>query len=87
MYVSGHRRFQYGGYWFGLVDPWPEYWSMIGTTAMTFTWITTATNIICTTADIPAIALPSVSICTNRHRRLNSQRKEKNNAGTILVSF
>src|SRR5260221_181630 len=27
MYVSGHRRFQYGGYWFGLVDPWPEYWS------------------------------------------------------------
>ena len=27
MYVGGHRRFQYGGYWFGLVDPWPEYWS------------------------------------------------------------
>jgi len=27
MYVSGHRRFQYGGFWFGLVDPWPEYWS------------------------------------------------------------
>src|SRR6267143_1370633 len=27
VYVSGHRRFQYGGYWFGLVDPWPEYWS------------------------------------------------------------
>ena len=26
-YVSGHRRFNYGGYWFGLVDPWPEYWS------------------------------------------------------------
>jgi len=25
-YVSGHRRFHYGGYWFGLVDPWPEYW-------------------------------------------------------------
>jgi hypothetical protein len=25
--VGGHRRFQYGGYWFGLVDPWPEYWS------------------------------------------------------------
>ncbi len=24
---SGHRRFQYDGYWFGLVDPWPEYWS------------------------------------------------------------
>src|SRR6266849_5863475 len=22
-YVGGHRRFQYGGYWFGLVDPWP----------------------------------------------------------------
>jgi hypothetical protein len=27
VYVGGHRRFQYGGYWFGLVDPWPEYWS------------------------------------------------------------
>jgi len=27
MYVGGHRRFQYGGYWFALVDPWPEYWS------------------------------------------------------------
>jgi hypothetical protein len=26
-YVGGQRRFQYGGYWFGLVDPWPEYWS------------------------------------------------------------
>jgi hypothetical protein len=25
--VGGHRRFHYGGYWFGLVDPWPEYWS------------------------------------------------------------
>jgi hypothetical protein len=27
VYVGGHRHFQYGGYWFGLVDPWPEYWS------------------------------------------------------------
>ena len=27
MVVGGHRRFQYGGYWFGLVDPWPEHWS------------------------------------------------------------
>jgi len=27
MYVGGNRRFQYGGFWFGLVDPWPEYWS------------------------------------------------------------
>jgi len=26
-YVGGHRRFEYGGLWFGLVDPWPEYWS------------------------------------------------------------
>jgi chemotaxis protein histidine kinase CheA len=26
--VVGKRpRFQYGGYWFSLVDPWPEYWS------------------------------------------------------------
>jgi len=25
--VDGNRRFQYGGYWFSLVDPWPEYWS------------------------------------------------------------
>lgn len=27
MVVGGDRRFQYGGYWFGLVDPWPEYWA------------------------------------------------------------
>jgi hypothetical protein len=27
MYVGGQRRFQYGGYWFSLLDPWPEYWS------------------------------------------------------------
>ena len=27
MFVGGNQRFQYGGYWFGLVDPWPEYWS------------------------------------------------------------
>jgi hypothetical protein len=27
IYVGGQRRFQYGGYWFGLIDPWPEYWS------------------------------------------------------------
>jgi hypothetical protein len=27
VYVGGNRRFQYGGYWFGLIDPWPEYWS------------------------------------------------------------
>jgi hypothetical protein len=27
MVVGGYRRFQYGGYWFGLVDPWPEYWT------------------------------------------------------------
>jgi len=24
---GGYPRFQYGGFWFGLVDPWPEYWS------------------------------------------------------------
>jgi len=23
---NGYPRFQYGGYWFSLVDPWPEYW-------------------------------------------------------------
>jgi hypothetical protein len=27
MFVGGHRRFQYGGFWFGLIDPWPEYWA------------------------------------------------------------
>ncbi|HWH56836.1 MAG TPA: hypothetical protein VN682_04340 [Terriglobales bacterium] len=27
VFVGGRQRFQYGGYWFGLVDPWPEYWS------------------------------------------------------------
>jgi hypothetical protein len=25
--VGGYPRFQYGGYWFSLVDPWPEYWA------------------------------------------------------------
>jgi hypothetical protein len=25
--VGGYPRFQYGGYWFSPVDPWPEYWS------------------------------------------------------------
>jgi hypothetical protein len=24
---GGHPRFQYEGYWFSVVDPWPEYWS------------------------------------------------------------
>jgi hypothetical protein len=24
--VSGYSRFQYGGYWFGYVEPWPAYW-------------------------------------------------------------
>lgn len=27
MFVGGQQHFQFGGYWFGLVDPWPEYWS------------------------------------------------------------
>jgi len=27
MVVGGFPRFQYGGYWFSLVDPWPGYWS------------------------------------------------------------
>lgn len=25
--VGGYPRFQYSGYWFSVVDPWPEYWS------------------------------------------------------------
>jgi hypothetical protein len=25
--VGGFPRFQYGGYWLSVVDPWPEYWS------------------------------------------------------------
>jgi hypothetical protein len=25
--VDGYPRFQYGGFWFSMVDPWPEYWS------------------------------------------------------------
>ena len=24
---GGYPRFQYGGFWFGLMDPWPEYWA------------------------------------------------------------
>jgi hypothetical protein len=25
--TGGYPRFQYGGFWFSVVDPWPEYWS------------------------------------------------------------
>jgi len=25
--VGGYPRFQYGGFWFSVVDPWPEYWA------------------------------------------------------------
>ena len=25
--VGGYPRFQYGGFWFMMVDPWPDYWS------------------------------------------------------------
>jgi len=25
--VGGYPRFRYGGFWFSVVDPWPEYWS------------------------------------------------------------
>jgi hypothetical protein len=25
--VDGRPHFQYGGFWFGLMDPWPENWS------------------------------------------------------------
>ncbi len=25
--IGGYPRFQYGGFWFSIVDPWPEYWS------------------------------------------------------------
>src|SRR3984893_12064418 len=25
--VGGYPRFQYGGFWFSVVAPWPEYWS------------------------------------------------------------
>jgi hypothetical protein len=24
---GGYPRFQYGGFWIGFMDPWPEYWS------------------------------------------------------------
>lgn len=24
--VGGYSRFQYGGYWFGFVEPWPADW-------------------------------------------------------------
>jgi hypothetical protein len=26
MVVGGFPRFQYGGYWFSVVDPYPDYW-------------------------------------------------------------
>ncbi|MBZ5521811.1 MAG: hypothetical protein LAP21_06180 [Acidobacteriia bacterium] len=25
--MGGYPRFQYGGFWFSVVDPCPEYWS------------------------------------------------------------
>jgi len=25
--VGGYPRFQYEGYWFSIVDPWPGYWA------------------------------------------------------------
>src|ERR1019366_1029807 len=25
--VGGYPRFQYNGFWFSMVDPWPEYWA------------------------------------------------------------
>lgn len=27
MVVGGFPRFQYGGYWFSMVDPWPGDWA------------------------------------------------------------
>jgi hypothetical protein len=26
MYEGGNPRFQYGGYWFSVMDPYPDYW-------------------------------------------------------------
>jgi hypothetical protein len=26
MFTGGYPRFQYGGYWFNILDPYPEYW-------------------------------------------------------------
>lgn len=28
VFVGGYPRFQYGGYWVMLVDPWPEHWAV-----------------------------------------------------------
>lgn len=25
--IGGFPRFQFGGFWFSVLDPWPEYWS------------------------------------------------------------
>ena len=25
--VGGYPRFQYNGFWFSMIDPWPEYWA------------------------------------------------------------
>ena len=27
VFIGGYPRFQYGGFFFGIIDPWPEYWS------------------------------------------------------------
>jgi hypothetical protein len=25
--IEGFPRFEFGGFWFSVMDPWPEYWS------------------------------------------------------------
>ena len=52
--VDGYSRFQYGGFWFGFVQPWPD----DCTTPTTFTSITSTADISFSTHIIPAFALP-----------------------------
>jgi hypothetical protein len=61
MYVGGHCRFQYGGFWFGLVDRGRNTGQPIGMTTMTCMWITTVMDTICMIAGIRVIALLSAS--------------------------
>ena len=59
---GGYPRFQYGGFWFSVVDPWPEYWSSNWYTTMMCISTTPGTAITCTTAGIPGIESRSASI-------------------------
>jgi hypothetical protein len=50
-----YPRFQYGDFWFGFMDPWPEYWPANWYDNDDVYIVYATTDIICTTASIPEI--------------------------------